>query len=251
MLLLDSRRRRFHRALRLVLGGKGTGLESLKLSHPIQCSQRALPTLGQGENTITFSAGPPEGTITIEGTSYGNAEGKNVSLMDFHPVLKNVNPQYFRFEAEPAEVTIPIATPGEMTRLRFGGFFRARDKRDQWDAQVSFDGGKTFKSVDLYVGPAQGKCKYTTVSDIPPGTTEAQVRWVGKQRNTTCLFTARIDADYRQPFGGFRPVKITYVWEEGGVEKQDVHVAARPAETYKIVCQSKPTMKSIALELAN
>ena len=46
-------------------------------------------------------------------------------------------------------------------------------------------------------------------------------------------------------------MKITYVWEEGGVEKQDDHVAARPAETYKIVCPSKPTMKSIALELAN
>ena len=104
--------------------------------------------------------------------------------------------------------------------------------------------------MDTYVGPAQGKCKYTTVSDIPPGTRAAQIRWSGKQRNTTCLFSVRIDADYRQPHGGFRPVKVTYVWEEGGLEKQDVHVAGPTTETYKIVCQSKPTMKSIVLELA-
>ena len=242
--------RRYDYILRFVLSGAGTGLESLKISNLIQCSQRALPTLDKGENTITFVAGPPEGTVTIDGTSYGNTQGKNVSLADFQPTLQNVNPQYFRVEGEPAAVTIPISTPGEMTRLRFGGFFRARDKRDQWDVTVSFDGGKTFKAVDTYVGPAQGKCKYTTVSDVPPGTTAAQIRWSGKQRNVTCLFSVRIDADYRQPAGGFRPVKVTYIWEEGGLEKKDVHVATQPSETYNIVCQSKPTMKSMVLELA-
>ena len=216
----------------------------------IQCSQRALPSLAQGENTITFSAGPDEGTVTVEGTTYENNKGKNVAVADFHPTLRNVQPQYFRVKGTPADVTIPIATPGEMTRLRFGGHYRARDKADQWTVEVSFDGGKTYRTVDNYSGPTQGKCKYITVSDIPAGTTEARVRWSGTQRNTTCLFLVAIDADFKQPHGGYRPVKITYVWEEGGIEKRDVHVAARPQETYKIVCQSKPAMKSIWLELA-
>lgn len=242
--------RRYEYRLRLTLSGKGTGLERLSIAHPIQCSQRALPTLDKGDNTITFSAGPEEGAITIEGTSYGNTKGKNVSLADFHPVLKGVAAQHFRVEGTPAEVTFPIATPGDMTRLRFGGFYRARDQRDQWEAQVSFDGGKTFKTVDTLVGSTQGKCQYTTVSDVPPGTREALVRFSGVQRNTTCLFAARIDADFRQPHGGFRPVRITYVWEEGGAEKKDVHVARSAPETYKIACASKPQMKSIVLELA-
>ena len=242
--------RRYDYRLRFVFNGKGTGLESLKISNIFQCSQRALPTLTKGDNTIAFASGPEEGTITIEGTSYGNAKGKNVSLADFNPTLKNVGAQYFRVEGKPAEVTIAIATPGDMTRLRFGGHFRARDKADRWDVQVSLDGGKTFKTVDAYVGPTQGKCKYTTVSDIPAGTTEAQIRFSGSQRNTTCLFLVRIDADYKQPHGGFRPVKVTYVWEEGGIEKRDVHVAAKPKETYTIQCRSKPEMKSIILELA-
>ena len=242
--------RRYDYRLRIILAGKGTGLDALKLTHDIQCSQRALPILDRGENTITFSAGPHEGTVTIEGSTHGGKEGKQVTPMDFHPTLKDIGEQYFRVQADGASVTFPIATPGEMTRLRLGGHYRVRDKRDQWDMQVSFDGGKTFKTVDTETGPYQGICKYITVSDIPQGTREAQVRWVGVQRNTTCLFLVRIDADYKQPYGGFRPVQITYVWEEGGLEKRDVHIARKPEETYTIRCAGKPVMKSLILELA-
>ena len=53
-------------------------------------------------------------------------------------------------------------------------------------------------------------------------------------RDTTCLFSLRIDADYREPRGGFAPVKVTYVWQEDGVEKRDVHVARQPEESYVI-----------------
>jgi hypothetical protein len=241
--------RRYDYRLRFVLSGTGTGLERLNITNTLQCSQRALPTLTKGDNTITFSAGPAEGTVTIEGTSYGNTKGKNVSLADFNPVLNNIAAEHLRVTGSPAEVTFPIATPGPMTRLRFGGHYRARDKADKWDVQVSLDGGKTCKSVDSYVGPTQGKCRYTTVSDIPPGTRAAQVRFSGQQRNTTCLFALRIDADYQQPHGGFRPVKITYIWEEGGIEKKHVHVATVPQETYTVRCESRPEMKNIILEL--
>ena len=240
--------RRYDYRLRFILAGKGSGIDALKITSVIQCSQRALPTLAKGDNTITFSAGPAESTITVEGTSY-KPTGKNVSLADFSPTLKNVDAEYYHVNSPPGEVTIPIATPADMTRLRFGGHYRARDKADKWDAQVSFDDGKTFKTVDTYAGPCQGKCQYTTVSDIPAGTRAAQVRWVGDQRNTTCLFLVRIDADYKTPAGGFRPVKTTYTWEEGGVEKKDVHVAAKPEEAYTIKCEGKPEMKSLVLEL--
>jgi hypothetical protein len=181
--------------------------------------------------------------------SLATPNGKNVCLNDFGPALKNVEPQFFRVNGSPAEVTIPVSAPADMVRLRFGGHFRARDKADKWDVAVSFDGGKTYKSVDSYVGPTQGRCKFTTVSDIPAGTKAAVIRWSGEQRNTTCLFSARIDADYKTPAGGFRPVKVTYVWEEGGIERKDVHVAKKPDETYQIRCESNPQMKSLVLEL--
>ena len=61
----------------------------------------------------------------------------------------------------------------------------------------------------------------------------------------------RIDADYREPFGGFVPVRVTYTWAEKGQVKRDVHVARKPRETYTITCADKPVMKSIVLELAD
>ena len=63
------------------------------------------------------------------------------------------------------------------------------------------------------------------------------------------IFNHRIDADYRLPHAGFRPVRITYRWTEDGAEKTDVHVARRERESYAIRCAGKPRMKSITMEL--
>jgi hypothetical protein len=171
--------------------------------------------------------------------------------MDYDPVLDGLGEQYMRVgDTGRGEATFHIATPGDMTRLRFGGHYRARDARDGWDLSVSFDGGDTFVSVDRFEGPTQGRCQYVTVEDVPAGTREALLRWSGQQYNTTCVFNLRIDADYVEPHGGFRPVKVTYLWSEGGVDKEDVHIAKAPEETYHIECTGEPRMKSIILELA-
>ena len=69
--------------------------------------------------------------------------------------------------------------------------------------------------------------------------------------NATMIFNHRIDADYKQPHGGFAPVKVTYVWEENGAEKRDVHIARSPAEEYALTCAANPAMKSIVLERAD
>ncbi|MBI3921946.1 MAG: hypothetical protein HY318_11065 [Armatimonadetes bacterium] len=243
--------RRYDYRVRFVLKGKGTGLDSLKITNDLQHSQRSLPALTQGKNTITFSAGPQEGTVTIEGaTDPGSVKGKQLAYTDFHPVLNGIEETLVRVgNTGSGDVTFPVDTPGDMTRLRFGCFYRARDKKDGWDLQVSFDDGKTFKTVDRAAGPFVGIGKYVTFSDLPPGTKKALVRYSGQQVNTTCMMNLRIDADYRQPHGGFRPVKVTYVWEEGGLEKTDVHVARKPEATYTINCDSTPVMKSLTLEL--
>jgi hypothetical protein len=243
--------RRYDYRLRFVVKGEGTGLDSLEVAHAIQCSQRALPALTEGKNTLTFSAGPQEGTVTLEGTSNPDYKSKQVILTDFRPELKGADEKYLRVgDTGTGEVTIPLTTPGDMVRLRFGGHYRARDEKDGWDVLVSFDDGQTFKQVDRFAGPTPNMCKFLTVSEVPAGTRKALLRFSGQQRNTTCLFSLRVDADYEQPNGGFRPVKVTYLWEEGGLEKQDVHVAKQTEETYQITCGSAPVMKSIVLELA-
>ena len=98
-------------------------------------------------------------------------------------------------------------------------------------------------------GPTVGNCKYVTFADVPPRTRAVLVRFAGTSRNATGLFNFCIKADYREPHGGFRPVKLTYVWEEKGKEQRHVHVARKPHEAYSITCAAKPLMRSIALEL--
>jgi hypothetical protein len=246
--------RRYDYRLRFEMKGQGTGLDSLKIVHDVQHSQAPLPILAQGSNTITFSAEPQEGTITVEGATDPAVaqKGKQLSYKDFHPQMNGLEDKDFRLKGGLGDITWTVATPGDMTRIRFGGFFRARGAKDGWDMQVSFDQGKTWKTIDRMSGPTPGCSKYAAVpdKDVPPGTRSALVRFAGTQQNTTCMFSFRIDADYKEPNGGLRPVRVTYVYDENGAEQKAVHIASKPNETWKIQCKGAPAMKSIILELA-
>ena len=242
--------RRYDYRLKFELKGKGTGLDALRMEHDIQNSQRALPALDAGKNTITFSAGSAESTVTVEGSVNPESKGKNLLVADFHPEVNGFEPNWFIGGSGKGDVTFPVSTPGEMTRLRFGAHYRARDARDGLDYLVSFDGGKTWKAAGRAAGPTPGDCHYVTFSDVPPGTREAKVRYAGTSRNATGFLNFRIDADFLEPHGGFRPVKVTYRWDENGQAKEDVRVVKKPDETWTISCAAKPVMKSIVLELA-
>jgi hypothetical protein len=129
-------------------------------------------------------------------------------------------------------------------------FWRARDKRDGYEVELSFDGGKHFRQAAKLGGPTTGTSRYFTFADIPPGSREVRLRLGGHEVNTAMLFGLRIDADYRQPFGGFRPVKITYVWDDNGTPRTHEHVAFRPEESYTIHCGPRALVKSFTVEVA-
>jgi hypothetical protein len=241
--------RRYDYRLKFTLAGKGTGLESVKVTNDIQHSQRPLPALGQGDNTVRFSAGPQEGTVTIEGSTKLENKGKNLLYTDFHPRAKNIAPgSNIKLAGGEGEIVFPIETPGDITRLRVGAHYRARDARDGWDVSASFDGGKFWKPFGKLEGPYAGMSKALALNDVPAGSRAALVKFAGKQRNTTLIFDLRIDADYNEPRGGVAPVKVTYAWEEGGQAKQHVHVSKSADEHFTVRCGQQPVMKSITLE---
>ncbi len=242
--------RRYDYRLKLTLTGKGTGLDALKVAHDIQHSQRPLPALDKGENHIHFVAGPQEGTITIQGSTDPKAQGKNLLYTDFHPQLTNIESGSMRPTGAKGEVIFPIQTPGDITRLRIGCSYRARDAKDGWTIDASFDDGKIWHTVGELEGGHVGFSKYFVYSDVPPHARAALVRFSAHQRNTAVIFDERISADYMEPNGGFAPVKAIYEWEENGQPKRDVHVAGKEDESYTITCAAKPVMKSIVLELA-
>jgi hypothetical protein len=242
--------RRYDYQLKLVFGGAGTGVRTLGLTAEVQHSQRALPALDQGDNAITFSAGPAEGTITVEAATDPAMADKNLVFTDYHPTLVNVTPAPLDIAAATGSITYAVDTPGDLKRLRFGGFYRAVDAGDSWDFRVSLDKGKSFTSVAHVTGPTAGDTRYVSFGDVPAGTRHALVQMLGTRVQRTVLFDFRIDADYAEPNGGFRPVQVTYEWEENGQPHKDVHIARQANESYRIHCDAKPTMKALTVELA-
>ena len=240
--------------LRFELKGAGTGLDALHVEHDVQHSQRPLPALAAGENTITFSAAAAnEGTITVEGHTGPTTKGNQLLASEFKPALVGVesNDRGFKMAAPTGSATFAVETPGDMIRLRFGSHYRAVDEGDGWDYLISFDDGATWVPAGRASGPTPGNCEYVSYEAVPRGVRKALLRFAGTQKKETLIYDFRIDADYAEPAGGFRPVKVTYVWEEGSVEKRDVHVASQPEETYKITCGENPLMKSLIVELAD
>jgi hypothetical protein len=243
--------RRYDYRLKFVLKGKGTGLNAVKVTHDIQHSQRPLPILDQGDNRITFSEGPQEGTITVEGNlnpADPAGKGKNLSYADFHPRQSGVAEPFLRVTGATGEFAYPIETPGDITRLRIGAHYRARDVKDGWTIEASFDGGKSYLPVGTLDGPTPGSSRYLVLDKVPTGSRSVRVRFAGRQRNTTVMLGLRIDADYAEPHGGPAPVKVTYAWQENGQDKQDVHSSGATEETYSIHCADKPVMNSITVE---
>ncbi len=243
-------RRRYEYQIRVALVGAGTGLDAIAERDDLQCSQRALPALAQGDNQIQFSAGPDEGTVTLE-ASTDPSQSANLVYTDLHPSVDGLADAPLHPTGPSGSITFPVTTPGDLLRLRFGTFYRARAAADRWDYQVSFDGGASFLLVDSAPGPAVDGERFVTFDSIPPGTRSALVRFAGTQKDTLDLFDFRIDADYHEPRGGFAPVRVTYQWDEGGQLHSDSRVAAAPATTYTIHCDSTPHMRSLIVERAD
>ena len=174
-----------------------------------------------------------------------------VGYTGFHPTVTALEKNYLRVgDTGRGEAVLPISAPGDITRVRMGVHWRARDPRDGYEVSASFDGGKTWKSMGK-LGLAQpANCTYLVLSDVPAGARDVQVRLAGVQKNTACIFDLRIDVDYKEPCGGFRPVKVTYVWEEDGKPKTDEHVCRKAEESWTIKCGPKTVAKSYSVELA-
>ncbi|MBI1914153.1 MAG: hypothetical protein HYS12_05360, partial [Planctomycetes bacterium] len=215
------------------------------LGDPLQLAQvsQGVHPAGSGGSVLDHLLG--EAATITEDRGIFLAETRRM-----HPDVCGFEPNLFIGATGKGSITFPVSTPGDMVRLRFGAHYRARDARDGLDYQVSFDRGKRWKTVDRAAGPTPGDCKYVVFSDIPRGTRAVLVRFAGTSRNATGIFNFRIDADYREPHGRFRPVKVVYHWEEDGKQKQHLYVARQSWETYTIHCGKKPLMKSIVLELA-
>jgi hypothetical protein len=286
--------------VKLEFAGAGAGLDGLKFMHNIQHSQAPLPIITEGDNKLTFSAASEaEGTVTVQGNMEGESaktakEGKPLWIGDFHPTVNGADMKRFAVgttsesDAKAAEMAdiqqvmadppnhgtaiVPVTTPGDITRIRMGVHWRARNSMDGYMVTASFDKGQTWKEIGKLDLANSAKSTYIVFSNVPAGSKAVQVKFDGTQSNATEIFDLRIDVDYREPSGGFRPVKVTYTWEEGvpaaaapapvkgkapavaekprGTVKTDAHVCTKPNDTWTIRCGPGTVAKSYSVELA-
>jgi hypothetical protein len=251
---IDLRRtfRSYDYYLKFEIAGKGTGLDSLKIVNDIQHSQRPLPALDKGENTITFSAGPQEGWVKIEGNTDSDIP---TIIPNYHAQFDNMK-LHSVVAGNKGSITFPVTTPGDMTRLRIFGYWQGATPADGVNMQVSYDGGKSFKDAVKFGKSEPCDSRYVEVTDIPAGTKSALVRYELNKANTVSLNNYCTYADYKMPAAGFAPIKITYTWTEKDAQGKDVlktdeHVAATATDTYKITCDGEPMMKSITVQMAD
>ncbi|MCL2648052.1 MAG: hypothetical protein FWD61_13750 [Phycisphaerales bacterium] len=286
--------------------GAGAGLDALKLVNRFQHSQAPLPVITEGDNKITFAAGDQEGTITVQGNMSSDTKFTDLkqdpekpvriqalSIADFHPTVDG-SASVKRFaigNTGQGSATLPITTPGDITRVRTSIHWRARDpNRDTYTITASFDNGQTWKDVGKLAQANPGCSTLLVFSDVPANSRNVQLKFAGTQKNTTCIFDLRVDVDYKEPAGGFRPVKVTYNWEEGdqvdvpipgyvppptaapvegakgkakgakkappiptekhGTPKTDSHIVNSPTDSWTIKCGPKTIAKSFTIELA-
>ncbi|MFB3892639.1 MAG: hypothetical protein ACE15C_11520 [Phycisphaerae bacterium] len=277
--------------IKFEFNGAGSGLDALKLTHDIQHSQAPLPIITEGDNKITFTAGPQEGTITVQGNMDDSAKD-TMRIRDFHPMLEGAAMDRFRIGttaeadekapemddltkavADPPNhgaAIVPVTTPGDITRIRLSVHWRARNSADGYVVSASFDKGKTWKEMCKLDLAHPAKSGYLTFADVPAGERNVQVKFDGTQSCATEIFDLRIDVDYKEPSGGFRPVKVTYTWEEGGPAnapaaspspttgpadkrgtlKTDEHICTTARDTWTIRCGPGTVAKSYTVELA-
>jgi len=230
----------------------GVGVEALSFLHDIQHAQRPLPLLETGRNTITVTAPDPAEQVRTFEASLASENDRNLTYRAFHPEVVNLEDDkggLFREDRRrPATLTFPVTAPGPIRAIRFGGSFRARDPGGIIRLQVSDDEGRTWKEAATVPGPFTGFARFTRFDGLAPGTTRALVRYAFEGSGTLGIFVFRIDVDYTDPAAGSRPVKVTYAWDENGMERRHEQVISRYPTSYAIDAASAPLMKWIRVE---
>jgi hypothetical protein len=253
--------RRYAYRVKLELTGAGAGLTDLILKSEVQVSQRALPILTKGSNTVTVMAEPGRNTMTMEGKA-DSKEKRNETFASHHAgteaLMKDrstlwIERQYSKPEDQRhGYVTFPVSAPGAIKGVRASGQFRARQKRAGVKLEASFDQGKTWKEFLNVPGPYSDFSTGGELKDVPQGKTEALVRYHLYGPEPTGVLAYRIDIDYDDgPAKGVRPFNVVYTWTEGGQEKQHKQLIAKTPFSYRISIAGKPVMKSVTIEMGD
>ena len=184
---------------------------------------KTQPQLLLGRNTVYVGAGEQTGSVVVWPDLQGEAwkpyavDSRNMVSEAQHPGYQGV--MHAQRANEEAHVTFRVDTPGDMTRLHYGGRLYNRAPGSHIDFLHSFDGGKTWTRDYSLTDTAMpwDVLHYVDVS-APKGVRSALVRYLlnGSEAGTNAcsIYAVRMEANYRPADTAEEPLAVTFTWAE-------------------------------------
>ena len=232
------------------------GLQSLVIENDVQHAPRTLPRLAKGKTTITVATGDDPGlatrTIACRITPDSTFD-KNETTGTMGVTFENLDVRDGGcwWKGGTGVMTVPVETPGDLVALRFSAQVRVRDAKDVVHATVSTDAGATWREAGTITGPTQGTTRAFKVAGWPAGIRTALLRFEMTGRNTSGMFSFRVDADHRDPLAarGARPFRVVHRWTEAGKPREHTQLVTALPARYTIEAGADPEMVSVRYEM--
>lgn len=244
----------------------GSQLSDVQIETITQLNSKTQPRLNLGKNTVYVGTGDQSGSIVLCPDLQGEnarpmiVEQKNVVFKEKHPGYMGV--LHAERPNKDAYVVFRIDSPQDLVRLTYGGRFYNRAPKSHIDLLHSFDGGKTWSKTYSLTDTQQpwDVIHYETVDQIPPGTKSVLFKYLlnGSAAGTgACsIYAARMEASYKPADPGFKPVEVTYCWNEvqkdgSKVQRSHTELVAKTPHVYTINVggEDHPVMESLAVKL--
>jgi hypothetical protein len=210
-------------------------LKNIHIRTFTQINSKTQPKLNIGKNTICVAAGEQtESTVIwpeLQDNKYKElvSDSRNIRTEKSHPAYDPV-----LMPADPKQegcLVYKLQAPGDIRRVIIGGRHRTMENNDKGRIAYlySLDDGKTWKEVWQMTGkPNAKRNKGTPVDeihfqsvDIPGGNRSVLVKYSMFKFG---LWNLRAEADYLPGDASFKPLEVTFTWNE---RQQDYSLVKR------------------------
>jgi hypothetical protein len=185
---------------------------------------KTQPKLLHGKNTVYVGLGDQTESIVLwpdlRGDRYKTyvVEEQNITSKPDHPGYMGV---MHAVEANrEAYVVFRVDAPRDITRMRYGGRLYNRAPDSHIDFLHSFDEGKTWTKSYSLTSTAQpwDVIHYEIVDDVPQGTRSMLIKYLlnssAAGTNACSIYGVRMEVNHRPADPGFRPLEVTFIWQE-------------------------------------
>ena len=199
-------------------------LKGISFDTVTEVNSKTQPSLRLGKNTVYVSAGEQTESIVywpdLRGDAYKKyvVEEKNIATEGKHPGYMGVMHQ--AADGEEGYVVFRMDSPGDLTRVTYGGRFYNRTPKAQTEMYHSFDKGQTWTKTCTITDttPPWDIIRYEKVENIPAGVRTVLFKYVlnsSKAGVSNCsIFSVRMEGDYKPADTTAKPVEVTFTWKE-------------------------------------